>query len=118
MNISDLYFSEPIVGSQVYDVVFVVVSAPGNSVRRQDIRSTWAKGAWKLKFPVIFLIGESGSNEETLTGEQLVNGDLLRIRVKESYMNLTLKTAALVNYFNSETLNSLKAKYIVKVSAL
>jgi hypothetical protein len=38
-------------------VFFIIVSAPLNIERRQQIRSTWGRTARRLQCPVVFLLG-------------------------------------------------------------
>ena len=95
-----------------YEIIFVVFSAPGFRTRRDEIRDTWAAEARKSGFPVIFFVGKSLSNglEESLAIEQREKGDILRAEFRDSYANLTVKSAALLLYATS-----LNAKFIVKV---
>ena len=52
------FFSRPFIIGSNFEMAFVVFSAPENFARRKSIRGTWASIAWKMGYPVMFLIGK------------------------------------------------------------
>lgn len=80
----------PIPGTE-YKVAVLVLSAPKNLEKRQQIRKLRLPGC-HLQF--LFLIGQTGNStlEENLQEETDAYDDLLRLSVKESYRTLPRKT--------------------------
>ena len=53
-----LFPLRPLLPNKSFELVFFVISAPGNADRREEIRHTWARRARKFGYPVIFVLGK------------------------------------------------------------
>ena len=84
-------------------LLFVVISAAENSVKRNLIRRTWAGPLMEIDWiQIIFLIG-SPPSEDNAIKEQVAKendqfGDLVQVNVIDTYANLTLKSVAMLHW--------------------
>ena len=67
---SSPFLVKPLTLKGNFDLVFVVPCEAERFKERKDIRRTWAKFAWKMAYPVIFLVGNV---TYTLSRDFLVN---------------------------------------------
>ncbi len=97
------------------DVVFVILTAPGNYEKRQRTREQLQKFSSKISW--IFLIGTSThDNDKKLAAEISENGDFLQISVRDSYDNLAYKTlASFLWLWKHDQSGGRKVKWIVKI---
>ena len=81
--------------------------------RRQVIRRTWAREAYKYKMRILFVIGvpRDLSIERSLKAEADKNHDILQFNFIEDYYNLTLKAISLLKWSYRHCSNS---PYMVK----
>ena len=79
----------------------VVISAPGNVLHRNLIRRTWASDLDGIKSAkYAFLIGSSNRDQvqNNIRNESSIYGDLIQVEMLDTYMNLTLKSVALLHW--------------------
>lgn len=120
---NDISFSYPInpthrLASQVgkdkanisRSVFITVISAPGNFEKRRRVRETWAKSI-NASFLIVsntlinygFFIGSAQNVkvQQNVTDESLLYGDIIQVDLSDAYVNLTLKTVALLHWANN-----------------
>nr|XP_060098690.1 UDP-GalNAc:beta-1,3-N-acetylgalactosaminyltransferase 1-like [Heteronotia binoei] len=79
-------------------LVILVTSRPADVKARQTIRITWGsqKSWWGNQVQTLFLLGQGGETEDSLTlsieDESILYGDIIRQDFLDTYNNLTLKT--------------------------
>ncbi len=75
--------------------IILVVTSPGNIIKRNILRTTWAKTDLLRKYPTrtVYIIGNSynESIQDKLKQESERYGDIVQADFKDSYHNLTLK---------------------------
>lgn len=93
-----------------------VHSAPGNVIRRNNQRHTWANSKFLKdnKMKVMFVIGRpTDKNLQTqLDAESLLNKDILQGDFVDSYHNLTLKALFALGFISERCSN---IKYVLKI---
>ncbi|XP_048484783.1 beta-1,3-galactosyltransferase 5 isoform X2 [Plutella xylostella] len=76
-------------------VVALVTSSPARAARRRIIRDTWASAV-----PTFFFLGLDGSKDELadIYYESKLHNDMVVFEFVDTYQNLTLKTAAMLQW--------------------
>lgn len=76
----------------------VVISAPGNFLHRKLIRRTWATHLNGIHYA--FLIGSTdrAAIQQDIRNESSTYEDLIQVDMVDTYMNLTLKSVALLHW--------------------
>ncbi|KAI9563442.1 hypothetical protein GHT06_010905 [Daphnia sinensis] len=86
------------------NLFIIVISAPGNFVHRKLVRRTWgshlngSKHGEQPTAKFAFLIGSTNDTtvQNNIRAESIINKDLIQVDLMDSYMNLTLKTVAML----------------------
>lgn len=95
-------------------MVILVPSAPENVKKRYAIRRTWAKKAYKINVPVLFLIGSTNDLEmmTTIRHEDEITSDLIQWSFQDSYQNLTIKSILMLSWLVE---HCLEVKFAIKI---
>ncbi|XP_057376831.1 beta-1,3-galactosyltransferase 9-like [Daphnia carinata] len=101
------------------NLFIIVISAPGNFVHRKLVRRTWGahlNGSNHRQQPTskfAFLIGLTNDTtvQNAIRNESIMHEDLIQVDLMDSYMNLTLKTVAMLHWSSHFCPN---AKFILK----
>lgn len=97
------------------DYLFVVFSAAGYASTRRVIRDTWAKEARRSSGNrVIFIFGKPGTTElqNALAFESEQFGDVVQEDFRDSYLNLTFKTVAMLRW---ASIHCPQARFVIKI---
>ncbi|CAL1529753.1 unnamed protein product, partial [Lymnaea stagnalis] len=112
---------EAICAMQPVEMLIILMSMPGETTRRLDIRTTWASllygGSWHQNKIVrmAFFFGGAGlrtEEVETLKQESNLYGDIVVADFQESYKNLSLKLATSLTWTVQHCPH---AKYVAKI---
>jgi hypothetical protein len=80
-------------------LLIIVTSRPSNWTRRKAIRETWGHFAQLNAIRFTFLVGISTAEDQNLIdSEDLVFGDIIQGNFIDTYENLTLKTASMLEW--------------------
>ncbi|KAK4026470.1 hypothetical protein OUZ56_015466 [Daphnia magna] len=101
------------------NLFIIVISAPGNFVHRKLVRRTWGshlnRGNHREQSSTqfAFLIGLTNDTtvQNAIRNESIIHEDLIQVDLMDSYMNLTLKTVAMLHWSSHFCPN---AKFILK----
>jgi len=85
-----------------------IMSAPNNTLRRNEIRNTWIKhkvfhgrSHVAVKFMIGHIDGQGAQRqEENLQKEMAIHSDIVRLSMTEGYENLTHKTLTFFKWFS------------------
>lgn len=79
-------------------LLIVVISTPGNFLHRKLIRRTWVTQLKGIQYA--FLIGSTDQSavQQSIRNESSIYEDLIQVDMVDTYMNLTLKSVALLHW--------------------
>ncbi|KAG5896389.1 hypothetical protein JTB14_009594 [Gonioctena quinquepunctata] len=108
------------------DLIILILSAPGNLVKRKTIRETWLKltpqtesktNEERFKTKHYFVIGSLGLNNEQIEQsrtEQLQFKDILMLPMYDSYKNMTYKVKQSFEWLDEQFDYGLGFRYVLK----
>lgn len=81
-------------------LLIVITSAPTHKDSRLAIRQTWGHYGIRRDISIAFLLGATSNTvqDEELSAENYMYGDIIRGRFIDSYNNLTLKTISMLEW--------------------